>query len=323
MPEHSRKPFTRALALENAAFLTHLATTGNARAAADALKLSRSRFTKRRAIDPAFAARWDAALVFANAFLSSPERGGEPAKLVEGVLRPYRSHTADTVPHATRTPSGRRQLRRRPATAITPQAEQAFLAALSATANVRLSARATGFASASFYVRKRTHPAFAREWRLALERGYEQVEAALLASWSEDAHEHDSWRHNDPPPMPPMTANQALQLMYLHQKEARLQAEPPHIKRRRGESHDARSYRLGAMYEARLERDREAFRIAEAIRAERGEVSPHEPLPPPLPDLAQVTGWSRADPAKAAHDETRALFGGWRIEDMQRKKGED
>ena len=37
-----------------------------------------------------------------------------------------------------------------------------------------------------------------------------------------------------------------------------------------------------------------------------------------LPDLAQVTGWSRADPAKVPHDPRRALFGGWRLEDMER-----
>jgi len=38
-----------------------------------------------------------------------------------------------------------------------------------------------------------------------------------------------------------------------------------------------------------------------------------------LPDLAQVTAWSRADPAKAAHDPKRALFGGWRLEEMEAK----
>jgi hypothetical protein len=36
-----------------------------------------------------------------------------------------------------------------------------------------------------------------------------------------------------------------------------------------------------------------------------------------LPDLAQVSGWSRADPDKAPHDASRALFGGWRIEDIE------
>lgn len=102
-------------------------------------------------------ARRDAALAFANAFLSSSrEAGGEPANLMEEFAA-KRSRTP-AAPHAKRTSSGRLQLRRRPATAITDVAEQAFLAALSTTANVRLSARAAGFASASFYVRKRTTP---------------------------------------------------------------------------------------------------------------------------------------------------------------------
>jgi hypothetical protein len=41
-----------------------------------------------------------------------------------------------------------------------------------------------------------------------------------------------------------------------------------------------------------------------------------------LPGLAQVTGSSRADPRKAPHDETRALFGGWRLEAMEAKTRE-
>ena len=63
--------------------------------------------------------------------------------------------------------------------------------------------------------------------RLALELGYEQVEAALLAGSIPGAHDHDEWRHNDPPPIPPMTANQALQLLHLHAKTVHLQEEPP------------------------------------------------------------------------------------------------
>ena len=143
---------------------------------------------------------------------------------------------------------------------------------------------------------------------------------ALLESGLPEAHEHDEWRSNEPPAMPPMTVNQALQLMYLHQKEARLTAEPWWLKRRPGESREAHSFRLSAMYEEQQERSREAFRVAEAERWERG-----EPAWGPagedvrrelgLPDLAQVTGWSRK---KTAHDPRRALFGGWRIEDMQR-----
>lgn len=51
--------------------------------------------------------------------------------------------------------------------------------------------------------------------------------------------------------------------------------------------------------------------VREAARCEHRAVapSPHEPS---LPDLAQVTGWSRAG-GKPAFDENRALFGGWQI----------
>jgi hypothetical protein len=120
-----------------------------------------------------------------------------------------------------------------------------------------------------------------------------------------------------------MTASQALQLMYLHQKEARLTAEPDYLKRRRGEPHAVHMERLALMAEERDRRRREEFEVAEAGRWAEG-------LPPwgpagedvrdklGLPDLAQVTGWSRADRAKAAHDARRALFGGWRLEEMER-----
>lgn len=40
-----------------------------------------------------------------------------------------------------------------------------------------------------------------------------------------------------------------------------------------------------------------------------------------MPDLAQVTDWSNADPEKTPHDEKRALFGGWRIGDWKKREG--
>jgi hypothetical protein len=217
---------------------------------------------------------------------------------------------------------GKLQMRRAQAAKLTRECEQAFLAALSATANVTLSAAGAGASPRAFYRRKRQNPGFAREMRLALEMGYSRLEAALLESSLPGAYEHDEWRSNDPPAIPPMTANQALQLMYLHQKEARLIAEQWPFKRRRGESREAYSERLALVAEERGRRAREEFEIAEAERWSRGE--------PPfglagedvraklgLPDLAQVTGWSRADPRKVPHHAGRALFGGWRIEDME------
>ena len=71
------------------------------------------------------------------------------------------------------------------------------------------------------------------------------------------------------------------------------------------------------MYEARQALDRKAFDLAEATRNERGEPTLTNPYPAPravhLPALDQVTGWSKADPTKVAHDPSIALFGGWRL----------
>ena len=286
-----RRPDPRTIADENRAFLRQLRRTGNAHAAADALGMSRSRFTKRRAGDPGFAARWDAALAAADAGLASD-------------------------PRLVRTPSGRAQLRRKPASAITPEAEQRFLLALSATANVRLSAAAAGFTHASFYALKRRDPAFAREWRSALEQGCARLEAELINTALANDEDRDAWSGNEPPAIPPMTFSQALQLLYLHQKERLMLDEPPHLKRRRGESREAHSFRLSQMYEAQQERARVAFRIAEHARQQRGEGSPHH-RDVTLPDLAQVTGWSKADPTKVPHNPKLGLFGGWRLQDWK------
>jgi hypothetical protein len=201
-----------------------------------------------------------------------------------------------------------------------------------------LAAAAVGADPHAFYRRRKKDPGFAREVRLALQTGYDRLELALLESMPPSAYEHDEWRHNDPPAIPPMSASQALQQMYLHQKEARLTAEPWWLKRRRGESREAHSERLALMAEERDRLRREEFEIAEAERWAQGlpawgpageDVRNKLGLGPrlrgndagafSLPDLAQVTGWSRADLKKALHDPDVALFGGWRIEQMEEK----
>lgn len=294
------RPLNRAQALQNQAFLRELRRTGNVRDAARRLGVHRSTFTKRRKAHPAFAAQWDAALVVAHAALH------DGTAAVPG------------EPRVVRSASGRLHLRRAQPRRLTRDAEQAFLSALSATANVRLSAKAAGFSHSAFYARRKVSPAFAREMRMALEEGYDTLQMALLASTLPGSHEDDAWRHNEPPAMPPMTVNQALQLMYLYQKEARLLAEPAHIRRRRGESREAHSFRLGAMYEARLERDRERFDVAEAARRALGEPGLYEAWQATA-DLAQVKGWSKGD-GKMPHEPGRALFGGWRIENIGKGK---
>jgi hypothetical protein len=317
------KPFTRTQALQNRAFLQQLSQGGNIRLAARAVGIAPGTLHGRRKACAAFAQRWDAALAIAHARLA--RRGGtqapDPSRQAEGggAARPAaRLRTEGGEPVVVRRRDGKLQLRRAQPGKLTKACEQTFLAALSATANVRLSAAAAGAAERAFYRRRATNAGFAREWRFALQMGYDRLEMALLESASPISHEDDAWRHNDPPPIPSMTANQALQLLYLHQKEARLIGEQQHIKRRRGESREAHNIRLGAIYEERQRRAREAFLIAEHARRARGEpwlFGPEEL--PPLPALDQVTGWSNADPAKVPTDEGRALFGGWRLRDLE------
>jgi hypothetical protein len=132
--------------------------------------------------------------------------------------------------------------------------------------------------------------------QLALETGYERVELALMEAALASSYRDDAWRHNDPPAIPSMTADEAMMLLRLHHQSVRLQEEPPHIKRRRGESREAHSYRLSAMYEARLQRDRDAFDVAEAARRSATAAtseSPFEEPFPTLPALDQVKGWRK------------------------------
>ena len=324
------RPLTRGQALQNRAFIKVLRKTGNVRLACRELGLKYGTMQHRRMMHPAFALRWDAALAFAQARFDEVGRKRPSTRATKRPLTQpspaegrglFRTAGGEMV--LCRRNDGKLQMRRAQPGKLTREAEQAFLAALSATCNVSLAAAAVGSCFNAFARRRRKDQAFAREMRLALQRGYEALEMALLAGHAAASHEHDDWRHNDPPPIPPMTANQALQLMYLHQKAALLVDEPTPMRRRKGESHEALCERLALMAEARDERAREAFEAAEAERHERG-------LPAwgpageevrrrlGLPDLAQVTGWSRADPDKAPHDPDIALFGGWRIEDMLR-----
>lgn len=298
-PPARPRPFTRAQMQENAAFLRALARTGNAREAARVLGVHRSTFTKRRASHPGFAAQWTAALAAAHARLT----GANPAARADGAARPMR------------TASGRVQLGRLKPRALDRAAEQAFLTALAATANVRLAAAAAGFSHGAFYHRRRQDPGFAREMRMALAEGYDRIEAALLEGWSPDSHEQADWRHNDRAPIPPMSPDQALQLLHLHQKEVRLGGTHELLRTRRGEPREVQILRLQLVGEQRQERERERFRVAEAARREAEERrQPVAEPPATLPALDQVTGWSKAS-GKAPHHAGRALFGGWRLGD--------
>jgi hypothetical protein len=185
--------FNPAQLAQNARFLDALRETGNARLAARSLGVHRSTYTKRRARCAAFATRWDAALAAAHAAFHLaggarvPEGRGAAAAAAAARSPQAALRTRGGEPTIVRRAGGRLQLRLARAGRITADAEHAFLAALSATANVRLSAAAAGFAHSSFYRRRQRDPAFAREYRLALKMGYDRLECAVFAAGLADS----------------------------------------------------------------------------------------------------------------------------------------
>ncbi len=324
------RPFSLAQQAENRAFLDVLAETGNARLAAREIRRKPSTMHHRRGANAAFAQDWDAAVAAAHArfHLAGGKRGpeAEPGKRPSTSLGTSGGgenpalRTRGHEPVVVRTRNGKLQLRLAHPGKLTRAAEQAFLSALSATANVRLSAAAAGASVAAFYRRRRQNKAFAREMRLALKMGYERLECALLAAGMVGSHEHDLWRQCEEPPIPPMTADQALQLLFLHEKSVRQGWDMPHRRRRRGEPWEVYRERLAAMWtwEKEREAEDEALRRAERFEETGSWRHADEPEPPQLPPLELVTGWSKAS-GRPPHREGRALFGGWRIEEMERK----
>jgi hypothetical protein len=264
------RPFTPRQTAENARFLQALARTGNVRLACQALGLNRSTYFKRRARSPAFAAAWDAAIRVAEVTLLTAENRHSPDRA------PAKARGGE--PRLTRLSSGRVQLRRSRPGAMTRADEQLFFHALSATANVRLAAAAAGFAHSSFYARARADPAFAREMRLALETGYTRLKAALFAAASPESHEGDAWRQGDLPPLPPLTADEVLQLLHLHEKSVCQGWEQPHRKRRKDEPWEVYGDRLRAMYAVQEARNAEAESLYRASRT-RPRPSPDAPDP--------------------------------------------
>ena len=121
-----------------------------------------------------------------------------------------------------------------------------------------------------------------------------------------------------------MTAGQALQLLHLHHKTVRLGWREPHLRRRKGESEAVFAERLGAVWRGGKALDAEDEALRRALRYEKsGDWRFEGEAPPlPLPPLHLVTGWSKADPAKKPHHPDVALFGGWRIGDLEKRRRE-
>lgn len=314
------RPLTPLQAHENRLFLDALARTGNARMAAREIGRPANSFHHRRKRHPGFAQDWAAAAAAAHArlHLAGGKRGPQPsARRTRDPLR-----TQGGEPVVVRTRNGKLQIRLAHPDKLTKASEQAFLYALAATANVRLAAAAAGASARAFYRRRKENPAFAREMRLALRMGWERLEMAALQAALPESHSDDRWRQCAPAPLPRFSPDQALQLLFLHEKSVNQSWEQPHRRRRRGESDDVYTERLRAMWKVEKDLEAEAEALRRAARWEETGDWRHEDEPPPpeLVPLELVTGWSKAS-GRPAHHEGVALFGGWRIGDMRRRLG--
>lgn len=206
MPE--MKP---AQARQCAAFLKALRRTGNVSLAAEEAGVHRNTFAKRRRRWPDFASEWDAAVGFAEAHLLA--KGAVPPQGDAAVTRGGE--------YSVRATRGRRmQVRRAKPGLLTPAGERLFLAHLAATANVRLSAAATGIGWNAIYARRRNSASFAREMEAALAEGYDRLELALLAnaiaSLEPDGTDLAEWRDAAdamPGPLERMSPQTAVQLL--------------------------------------------------------------------------------------------------------------
>jgi hypothetical protein len=304
-------PYPTREAAENAAFLDALRRTGNSSLAARECGLNRSTLRGRRARNPLFAVQWEAALVAAHAALKL----GGGARLPAAGRRPRgappgsRLRTLGGEIMVGPTRGGRLQLRRSPPGRMTVQGENFFCRALAASANIRLSAAAAGFTHSAFYQKRKKRPAFAREWGVSLEIGFDRIEWALSDSLAAGLDPQAIPDYGDAP-LPPMTISQAIEQVSFHRKAARAENERCRGGRQagRGEDSAADSAAGSAAARARHYEQTGSWRFA------------REQRPPPLPPLHRVTGWSKADPAKV-HNPDRPFFGGWRIEDMERKRG--
>jgi hypothetical protein len=311
------RPFTPLQAYENRIFLERFALSGNVRLAAREAGVKYGTIQHRRKRNAAFAQAWEAtaAAVQARLHLAGGRRGPEPS--AGRNVDPLRTRGGEPV--VVRTRGGKLQIRLAHPDKLTKACEQAFLYALSATANVRLAAAAAGASARAFYRRRRENPAFAREMRLALKMGWERLEMAALQAALPESHADDQWRNCDLAPMPRFTPDQAIQLLCLHDRSVNQGWEQPHRRRRRGESDEIYSQRLQAMWRVEKSLEAEAEAVRRAFRFEEtGRWRHEDEVPPPeLVPLGLVTGWSRAS-GRPAHHPGVALFGGWRIADMER-----
>ena len=171
------------------AFIKALEQTGNQTLSAERAKVSRSWVCLQRSTDPIF----DAACREKLASFDKLRMSGFFHSRKPPFARWARHDGHELVVSGTGgLGSGRRvQIRRSRLRQWSPKVEARFLAALSATCNVKAACREVGMAFSSAYAHRKRWPGFARAWADALEVGYGRLESALItnARFYLDPHE--------------------------------------------------------------------------------------------------------------------------------------
>jgi hypothetical protein len=232
---------------ENRAFLTALARTGNVKQAAAETGFWAETMHRRKARDPALAARWEAAIDTAREALARPAA----ARLLPDGTSERRARGDELV--VLSGVGGRLQVRRARKGTLTQAAVDCFLAQLASSANVTHAAERAGFDSSNFYAMAQKDRVFAQAWREALETGYEQLETALLQGMLDP--ERGDWLEESLTISGAITAEQALHLLNQHRNTVRLQGELAD-KRRRGPDRSSLEFAMG-----RLEQTMRRFKL--------------------------------------------------------------
>jgi hypothetical protein len=201
-----------------AAFLRALAETGNQTLAAERAKVSRSWVQLQRSTDPAFRAAVEAAVAEAKVALS--QRSASSAEH-DGSSKPPRKwasqHGEELVVRGSR---GRRvQVARARLHQWTPRVEARFLGLLAACCNLRLALREVGFTAASLHEHRRRWPDFDARCEEALDVGYRRLDDGVVTAGLVGLNPRLAEDFELSPPMvAPMSADDAIRLLRLHER---------------------------------------------------------------------------------------------------------
>lgn len=212
------------------AFLTALAQTGNQTLAAEAARVSRSWVQLHRSTDPEFDRACRDAIAQAkqsfdtstgSALRTDGEGGSKPPPkwtYRDGHELVVRNSGGAQPTSGQARERGRPQIVRARLDGWSPRTEARFIAALTATCNVKAACAEVGLTPASAYVHRRKWPEFDRRWRDALRYGYDQIECALI----EAGCNHLSGGGDDTPlPVQGMTFDNALRVLHMHKHQVR------------------------------------------------------------------------------------------------------